>query len=129
MRIEQTGYGLTDWSERAVWWIFNQRYLNWPIPAIARDMGENENTLRAWSKGSSLPDRRMLQRLRARYDKEGFCSFVLGTPSRAEVQTIIQEALSNIIKLSDYANDRKMAQEARAVARKVGDVGSRKVKS
>lgn len=113
------GHPNDDWGSRLVHWL-KQRFPYHPIKVLARDLGEPESVIKSWWSGEALPSRPKVQKFIQRFERDGISSFVLGTPSRAEVETIIQEALSNIIRLSDYARDSKMAEASRALSSRVG---------
>lgn len=117
--MQKIGYAAAlpdDWGARAVHWIRN-RFPNWPTKAIARELDEPESVVKSWLDGTNLPSRAKLQKLREKYGREGFSSFVFGEPCRAEIAEIAAETVRNIIKLSGYLNAKALGEEARRVAR------------
>lgn len=100
MQMPENGY--EDWGDRAVYWLFSQKFLNWPLPAISRETGESLDKIRTWANGVSRPDRKALQRLRARYGKEGFSSFVFGELCRDELEEKIERLSALIVEIGPY---------------------------
>ena len=104
MPMDATGYE-NDWGERAISWLFEQRYRNWPLPSIARETGKSLATLKAWAKRTNLPSRQELQWLAARYGKDGFSSFVFGKPCREELRSRLDTLNRNLSELRAFLNE------------------------
>lgn len=100
MQIPENGY--EDWGDRAVYWLFSQKFMRWPLPAVAKETGESLDKIRAWANGEARADRKALQRLRARYGKEGFSSFVFGEPCREELEEKIERLSALIVEIGPY---------------------------
>lgn len=120
MRIHQDGQP-DDWGDRAVHWL-RQRFVNWPMKAVARELDEAESVVKSWWCGGAHPDRRKLQRLRDRFGKEGFSSFVFGEPCREEITARLDALTTNIEELKGYLNARRLARETRERADKARGV-------
>ncbi|MCW5615852.1 MAG: hypothetical protein KIT32_12085 [Rhodocyclaceae bacterium] len=113
MGIDRNGQPLgRDWGERAVYWL-RQRFTNWPMKAIARELGESESVVKTWWAEEARPDRRKLQKLSDRYAKDGFTSFVFGRPSKKELSARLDALNDNIKELKALLN--AMDQEAARV--------------
>ena len=77
MGISKDGQSDDCWGTRAAHWL-RQRYVNWPIKAVARELDEPESVIKTWLTGTARPDRKKLQKLSERFRSEGFGSFVMG---------------------------------------------------
>jgi hypothetical protein len=100
MGIPQDGQA-SDWGDRCVWWLRN-RFPNWPIKAIAREIDEPESVVKSWWQGSARPDRKKLQKLVQQFAKDGLTSFVFGQPCREELHAKIERLTAEIIDLRAY---------------------------
>lgn len=97
-----TGNGQpNDWGDRCVWWL-RQRFPNWPIKAVARELDEPESVVKSWWQGSARPDRKKLQKLVHQFAKDGLTSFVFGAPCRDELNAKIEKLSAQIIQLQAY---------------------------
>lgn len=105
-----------DWGDRAVHWL-RQRYVNWPMKAVARELGESDAVIQSWWYGIARPDRKKLQRLTHRFAREGFSSFVFGAPCRDELHARIEKLTAEIIDLRSYLR----SAPARVVSRDGGE--------
>ena len=102
MKIHENGDEYTDWGDRTVYWLFSQRFMNWPLPAVAREIGEPLETVKSWANNDAKPSRQALQRLRAKYGREGLSSFVFGEPCRDELNAKIERLSALIIEIAPY---------------------------
>jgi hypothetical protein len=109
-----------DWGSRAIWWLKN-RFVNWPLKAIARHINEPESVVVSWWNGTNLPSRKKLQKLNALFARDGFSSFVFGAPSRDEVTARLETLNRNLVELRELLNDvdqRSAGTPMRVVGRK-----------
>jgi hypothetical protein len=100
MGIPQDGQA-SDWGDRCVWWL-RQRFPNWPIKAIAREIDEPESVVKSWWQGHARPDRKKLQKLVQQFAKDGLTSFVFGAPCHNELHAKIERLSAQIIELQAY---------------------------
>lgn len=102
MNIGQTEYEHTCWGERAVYWLFEQRFMRWPLSDIARATGRSAYTLQAWSQRKCLPGRKELQRLSQEFGHEGFDEFVFGRRNPQALEAKLERITAEIIELRKY---------------------------
>ena len=92
----------SDWGARAVRWL-KVYYGDRPMKSVANDLGVTDSLVALWWHGGR-PSRQMLQALAEKFAAESFSAFVFGFVSRGEVARMLNEAISNIVTLRDYAN-------------------------
>lgn len=110
-----------DWGYRAVWWL-KQRFVNWPVKAVARSLNETESVVVSWWSGDALPSRKKLQKLIGMFGREGLSSFVFGEPCREEMRARLDALNAHLIELREMIREKERLDQPRHLvdSRKAG---------